>query len=264
MVGKTWYELKMKILDISIQTVSYAVSVSQILVWANHNDSRSVYAANVHMLMEAHDHTDFRQMVNEADLVTPDGMPLVWALRLKGVKGQERVYGPTLMLEVLRAAEKEQIPVGFLGSTDEILTKLSENMLAAFPGLKIAICKSLPFRPLTANEDSSLCESIAVSRARILFIALGCPKQECWIAAHKGKIKAVMIGVGAAFAFHAGEVRQAPIWMQKAGLEWLFRFSQEPERLWRRYWINNPRFVVLVGRELIRERLLHFTRTGGD
>jgi N-acetylglucosaminyldiphosphoundecaprenol N-acetyl-beta-D-mannosaminyltransferase len=130
--------------------------------------------------------------------------------------------------------------------------------------LKIGVCASLPFRSISVDEDAALCESIKASGVRILFIALGCPKQERWIAAHRGKIDAVMLGVGAAFAFHAGAVRQAPHWMQKMGLEWLFRFSQEPRRLWRRYLVNNPRFVILLLAELLHGRFSKHSRPGGD
>lgn len=250
--------MSQKILGSSICTTSYPEAVEQIIGWAAAGESRSVYAANVHMLMEAHDHLDMQVCVNTADLVTPDGMPLVWMLRAKGVKGQQRVYGPTLMLEVLRAAEKQGIPVSFLGSTNDILKALITRMLEEFPRLQITTSHALPFRNLTAVEDDDLCALVNSEGAHILFIALGCPKQERWIAAHKGKINAVMIGVGAAFAFHAGIVEQAPVWMQKAGLEWFFRLTREPGRLWRRYLWNNPRFVVLSITELLREKLLRF------
>ena len=246
--------MSLTILDCSISPTSYVDSVSQILLWAQQGESRSVFAANVHMLMEAHDHPDFRNIVNSADLVTPDGMPLVWALRRKGFPQQQRVYGPTLMLEVLQKAAQENISVGFLGDTREVLQRLSEKMLERFPGLHIVAKISPPFAPLSAEEDKVLWNEINIAGVRILFVALGCPKQERWIAAHLGKIDAVMIGVGAAFAFHAGIVRQAPAWMQKMGLEWLFRFSQEPARLWKRYLVNNPRFAILVTLELLGEK----------
>ena len=247
--------MKTKILNVLVHNVSYVDSVAQILDWAERHESRSVFAANVHMLMEAYDHPDFREIINSADLVTPDGMPLVWALRKKGFPRQQRVYGPTLMLAVLQKAAQENIAVGFLGDTEEVLQKLSEKMLEKFPGLHIAAKLSPPFTPLSVEEDKVLCNEVNAAGVRILFVALGCPKQERWIAAHLGRIDAVMIGVGAAFAFHAGVVRQAPAWMQKMGLEWLYRFCQEPGRLWKRYLLNNPRFAVLVTLELLGGRL---------
>jgi len=223
-----------------------------------------VCAANVHMVMEAYDHPEFRKIINAADLVTPDGMPLVWTLRLKGIKDQQRVYGPKLMLEILREAQKQHISVGFLGSTDEILHNLSREMRSSFPTLEISKQLPMPFRSLTNDEDQAICDEINSSGLGILFVALGCPKQEKWMAAHKGKIDAVMIGVGAAFAFHAGMVRQAPAWVQNMGLEWLFRYSQEPGRLWKRYLVNNPRFVFLILIELVRDRFNLHGQPGGD
>jgi N-acetylglucosaminyldiphosphoundecaprenol N-acetyl-beta-D-mannosaminyltransferase len=211
------------------------------------------------MVMEAYDHPDFQVIVNSADLATPDGMPLVWCLRAKGEKVQERVYGPSLMLEVLRMAEKEGLLVGFLGSTAEILQELSIRMLAKYPELKIAASLPLPFREMSYKEEQALCEEIERAGVQILFVALGCPKQERWIAAHRGRVPAVMIGVGAAFAFHAGVVKQAPPWMQKLGLEWLFRLTREPGRLWKRYLWNNPRFAILAVYEIVREK---FKRRG--
>jgi N-acetylglucosaminyldiphosphoundecaprenol N-acetyl-beta-D-mannosaminyltransferase len=256
--------MPLSILHVKIKATSYAQAISQILEWVHGHESRSVYAANVHMLMEAHDHVDFMQIVNGADLVTPDGMPLVWVLRKKGVPQQQRVYGPTLMLEVLKKAEEENIPMGFLGDTEEVLQKLSQKMLEKFPDLQIAVQVSPPFKPLSIEEDKILCNEINSVGVKILFVALGCPKQERWIAVHKGKINAVMIGVGAAFAFHAGVVRQAPAWMQKMGLEWLFRLNQEPNRLWKRYLKNNPRFAILVTLELLSERFHNLRKGGGN
>jgi len=237
--------------------------VDSVINWANRSESRSVYAANVHMVMEAYDHADFRQIMNAADMVTPDGMPLVWALRLKGIKHQQRVYGPTLMLEILASAAKEGIPVGFLGSTKDVLKKLTEKMMVRFPGLIVGTKIAPPFRMLTLAEDQEIIQQVNDSGVKILFVGLGCPKQEYWMAEHRGKIKAVMVGVGAAFNFHAGMVHQAPVWMQKSGLEWLFRLIQEPRRLWKRYLVNNPRFVILILIELLHERFFH-NQTGGN
>lgn len=243
------------LLGMKLDTTSYSQAVFQIIAWTKMEESRSVFAANVHMAMEAHDSQAFCNIVNTADMVTPDGMPLVWALRHKGYPHQERVYGPTLMLKLLDAAAKEGIPVGFIGSTDEILHKLTEKMTARFPGLIVAIQTAPPFRPLSTEEDQRIIKEIKDSGVKILFVSLGCPKQEQWIAGHYGKIHAVMVGVGAAFAFHAGIIPQAPNWIQKMGLEWLFRLNQEPHRLWKRYAFTNPRFIFLILRELILEKV---------
>ena len=243
------------ILGLNIHTTTYQSAIGSILRWSRAGDSRSIYAANVHMVLEAYDSPQLQRMVNSADMVTPDGMPLVWIMRRKGYPHQERVYGPTLMLKLLDAAANEGIPVGFLGSTKDIIQELNAKMTLKFPGLIVGTQIAPPFRPLTTDEDQVLNREINDSGIKILFVGLGCPKQEIWIAEHRDRIKAVMIGVGAAFAFHAGMVRQAPFWIQKLGFEWLFRFSQEPCRLWRRYILGNPRFMFLIMRELWLDKL---------
>jgi N-acetylglucosaminyldiphosphoundecaprenol N-acetyl-beta-D-mannosaminyltransferase len=243
------------ILALHIDPTSYVIAVTQIIGWAKQGESRSVFAANVHMVMEAHDHADFQKIVNAADLVTPDGMPLVWELRHQGYTGQERVYGPTLMLRLLEAAAQEGITVGFLGATEDVLQKLTSRMEDSYPGLSVHAQIAPPFRPLSSEEDQQIIQQVNDSGVKILFVGLGCPKQERWISEHRGKIQAVMAGVGAAFALHAGTVRQAPTWMQKLGFEWLFRLSREPRRLWKRYVLTNPRFISLIVRERLLEKI---------
>ncbi len=224
----------MKILDVSVDSTDYVRAVARLLGWARNAESRYVCAANVHMLMEAYDSPEFLKVVNKADLVAPDGMPLVWMLRFKGYPNQQRVYGPTLMLYVLEAASRENIPVGFYGSSPEVLQSLLVRMQDRFPKLKIAYSVSPSFHEISQGEDADIVKQITASSARILFVGLGCPKQEEWMADHRGKVNAVMIGVGAAFDFHAGLKSQAPAWMQKIGLEWFYRLVTEPRRLWRR------------------------------
>lgn len=242
------------ILGMRVDATSYARATEQIMRWAEVEESRYVCVANVHMVMEAYDDPGFRAIVNSADLVTPDGMPLVWVLRRMGFPTQQRVYGPTLTLWVAREAARRGIPVGFYGGHPEVAQGISENLRAKFPGLQVSYCYSPPFRPLTPQEDEQVVQAINEAGVRILFVGLGCPKQERWMAQHKDRIRAVMIGVGAAFDFHAGRVRQAPPWLQERGLEWLFRLLMEPRRLWRRYLWHNPRFVALVARQLLREK----------
>jgi N-acetylglucosaminyldiphosphoundecaprenol N-acetyl-beta-D-mannosaminyltransferase len=239
------------ILGLGVDQINYRSAVQGILDWALRGESRYVCVANVHMVMEAYDDAAFRQIVNAADLVTPDGMPLVWVMRLQGLRQQERVYGPALTQFVLEAANREGIPVGFYGSTLQTLEKLKRNVQERYPSLKIAYLYAPPFRPLTTEEDEEVVRAINDSGTRILFVGLGCPKQERWMAAHKGRVQAVMLGVGAAFDFLAGVKPQAPRWMQRAGLEWLFRLLTEPRRLWRRYLYHNPRFVLLVLLQLL-------------
>lgn len=236
----------MKIIGAEVNLIQYDSLSEQVVQWSQTHDSRYLCVANVHMLMEAHDSPNFKGVVNGADLVAPDGMPLVWMIRLKGKRDQQRVYGPTLMLHVLAAAARENIPVGFYGSAPHVLESLVERMQARYEGLNVAFSVSPPFHELTPPEDDAIVKKFNQSGARILFVGLGCPKQEIWMANHRGKINAVMLGVGAAFDFHAGIKPQAPAWMQNIGLEWLFRLFSEPRRLWKRYLYHNPRFVALA------------------
>jgi N-acetylglucosaminyldiphosphoundecaprenol N-acetyl-beta-D-mannosaminyltransferase len=239
------------ILGTRVDATSYADATVRVLGWARGGESRYVCAATVHMVMEGHDTPAYQAVVNGADLVTPDGMPLVWALRRLGVPGQQRVYGPDLALAVCAAAAAAtDQPVGLYGGTPAALDAMQKNYRQRFPALKITYAHSPPFRPLTDAEDAAVVQAINDSGARILLVGLGCPKQEQWMAAHRGRVRAVMLGVGAAFDFHSGKVRQAPRWMQRAGLEWLFRLLMEPRRLWRRYFKHNPRFVWLFWRQL--------------
>ncbi len=239
------------VIQVELSTTNYQHTTAQISEWAKARESRYICAANVHMLMEAHDSKEFAAIVNQADMVTPDGMPLVWMMRLKGHRDQQRVYGPTLMLHVLDMASRENIPVGFYGDTPEVLDKLTDKMISRNKTLKISFSLSPPFRDMTPDEDREIIEKINASGAKILFVGLGCPKQEIWMANHRGKVKAVMIGVGAAFDFHAGVKPQAPLWMQRMGLEWSFRLFTEPRRLWKRYLYHNPRFVGLAIADLL-------------
>lgn len=242
------------ILGVRVDPTSYSAATAQIVAWSTNHESRYVCVANVHMIMEAYDSPGFTEIVNTADLVTPDGMPLVWALRHLGHPHQERVYGPELTLRLADAAAQQGIPVGFYGGAPETLRRLKDAFTGRFPSLKIAYSFSPPFHPLTPEEDQEVIREIAASGARILFVGLGCPKQEWWMARHKGRIPAVMVGVGAAFDYYAGTKRQAPAAMQRLGLEWLFRLSQEPGRLWRRYLYHNPRFVGLVLAQILLRR----------
>lgn len=240
-----------RILGVRVDATRYAEATERILAWARAGESRYVCAANVHMVMEARDRPDFARVLERADLVTPDGMPLVWYLRAAGREGT-RVYGPDLMLAVCAAAAREGLPIALFGSTAATLDLLAARLPARFPGLRIAWREAPPFGPWGAEEDARVAREVEASGARILFVGLGCPKQERWMAAQRGRLRAVMLGVGAAFDFHAGRVRQAPALVQRAGLEWLFRLAMEPRRLARRYLKHNPRFALLAARELLR------------
>ncbi|WP_456833452.1 WecB/TagA/CpsF family glycosyltransferase [Deinococcus sp. UYEF24] len=204
--------------------------------------------------MEGVDDPAFLDVTNSANLVTPDGMPLVWALQLLGAKNATRVYGPTLTLHVCRAAAQAGIPIGLYGGTPDSLQDFRAFLQHEFPGIRIACSIAPPFRTLTPEEDAAYTEQILESGARILFVGIGCPKQEWWMYNHRDRLPLVMLGVGAAFDFHSGRVRQAPAAMQKLGLEWLFRLIAEPRRLWKRYARQNPRFVVMFASQLWRHR----------
>lgn len=239
------------ILGGKVNAVTPETSIDWIVERAKAGESRSVAYCNVHMIMESFDSGEFRQVLSEFDLVNTDGAPLVWVLKLMGLKDAMRVTGPDSTLEILRRAANLKIPVGFYGSTPETLEKFSAKMQEAFPGLNVAYAYSPPFRTLSEEEDAQITKDIAASGARLLFVGLGCPKQERWAHAHRGRVPAVMLCVGAAFDMHAGNVERAPGWMQGAGLEWVHRAMSDPKRLWKRYLTTNPRFIGLVALQLL-------------
>jgi N-acetylglucosaminyldiphosphoundecaprenol N-acetyl-beta-D-mannosaminyltransferase len=240
-----------RILGMRVDATSYEDASRHVLHRAHNELPGYVCVATVHMTMEAYDSVEFQQVVNEAFLVVPDGRPLVWALKALGVREATQVRGTHLTTHIVESAAREGIPVGLYGGTPELLESLTQVLQERHSGLRVACTIAPPFRPLTPEEDEAVTREISESGVRILFVGIGCPKQERWMAAHKGRIPAVMLGVGAAFDFHAGRVHQAPGWMQAAGLEWLFRLMMEPRRLWKRYAKHNPRFVALLLLQLL-------------
>lgn len=240
-----------RVINSQIHGTSYTEACQQIMLWAKQKRSCYVIPANVHVVMTALWRKSYQTVVNNAALVTPDGMPLVWALRLLGMRNQQRVYGPDLMLACCDHAQTEQIPIYLYGATPRILGKLEQNLKQWYPDLIIAGSHAPPFRPLTPQEAEHDIQVINDAGSVIVFVALGCPKQEEWMAQQVGKIQAVMMGVGAAFAFHSKETSQAPRWLMPFGLEWLYRLATEPRRLWRRYLVNNPTFLFLFTLQLI-------------
>jgi N-acetylglucosaminyldiphosphoundecaprenol N-acetyl-beta-D-mannosaminyltransferase len=239
------------ILGMKVDPTSYAYASGTIGAWARQGASKYVCIATVNNVMESYDSSKFQRVMNQADLVTPDGMPLVWALRLLGHKNASRVYGPDLTPILLQMAADEGIPVGFYGGAPEVLKRLLEVVAQRFPKLLVAYSFSPPFRPLTLQEDEQVVTTMNAVGVRILFVGLNTPKQDYWMASHKDRVQAVMVGVGAAFDFLAGTKPQAPRWMMPLGLEWLFRLATEPRRLWKRYLKHNPRFVVLLALQLL-------------
>ncbi len=242
------------ILGTRVHASNYADATETVMLWAKVGVSKYVCATGAHGVIEAQDDPSFQKVLNEADLNVPDGMSLVNALKKLGVGNASRVYGPDLALHVCRAAAEAGIPIALYGSTQEILDLLEERLPQLAPGLQIACNISPPFRPLSVEEDEAYVKQLANSGARIVLVGLGCPRQERWCAEHKGRIPAVMLAVGAAFDFHAGNLRQSPAVLQRLGLEWVFRLAMEPRRLWKRYFRIVPRFVAGFARQMRQER----------
>ena len=204
------------ILGVKIHSDDYTTLTDKILSLGSSRKSSYVCVANVHMIMEAYDDPSFRDLVNGAVHVTPDGVPLVWGLRMLGHSGARRVYGPDLVLHICEAASKAGISIGLYGGTSESLTELGHRLKTNWPDLSIGCKIAPPFRPLTEEEDESYTKLINDSGVQILFVGIGCPRQEKWMLAHEGRIPAVMLGVGAAFDFHTGRVAQASICQSSA------------------------------------------------
>ena len=230
-------------------------SVSLIGDWAQRGAPGYVCVSNVHMCMETFDDPEFRIMVNRANLVVPDGKPLAFGMRLLGSTTAEQVRGADLTKELLHLADNREMTIGLYGGTEKAVQNFVSHIRRCYPSAKIGCAISPPFRPLDDLEDEAFVREINASGVRVLFVGLGCPKQEKWMAAHRGRVNAVMVGVGAVFDFLSGEKREAPRWMQRVGMEWLFRLMSEPRRLWRRYLILNPRFLWHFGKQLAIKRL---------
>ncbi|MFB8791758.1 MAG: WecB/TagA/CpsF family glycosyltransferase [Potamolinea sp.] len=238
-----------------ITALPFAEQIKAMLEWASNRESKSVCVANVHMLMEAHWNPKFSSILKSADLVTPDGMPLVWMMKLMGASQQNRIAGMELFVSLCQLAPQRDIGVFFVGSETTILEKMRAKLKQEFPDLKIVGMEPLPFHPLLPLEDETVIQKIQDSGAGIVLVSLGCPKQEYWIHQNKGKIQAVMIGLGAVFPMLAGIHKRAPLWMQNLGLEWFYRLIQEPRRLGIRYLRTNPTFIALALRQLLTHYL---------
>jgi N-acetylglucosaminyldiphosphoundecaprenol N-acetyl-beta-D-mannosaminyltransferase len=247
------------ILDTRIDKTTYTEVCDRIQALTQTHQSSYIVAANVHVVMTAYWQAQYRNILNQAALVTPDGMPLVWGMRWLGARNQPRVYGPDLMLAWCDRASQTHSSIYLYGSTPETLQRLSIRLQQTFPKLHIAGTHSPPFRDLTPEEEAADRERIHRSGAAVVFVGLGCPKQEEWMYRQMGKLDAVMIGVGAAFKFHSGEVTQAPRWMMRFSLEWLFRLIKEPRRLWSRYLLTNSAFIVLFTGQLIKQAFSNIT-----
>ncbi|MBO9542808.1 WecB/TagA/CpsF family glycosyltransferase [bacterium] len=230
--------------------------VNQMVKWAESRESRVVCVANVHMVMEAHSDPTFCQVLEAADLVTPDGMPLVWALRLFGKREQDRAAGMDLLMAISSAGEQRGLKLFLVGSTPEVLSKIRARLAVDYPRLIVVGAISPPFRDLMPEEEAHTVAAINASGAHFVLVALGCPKQEKWMGRHRGQIEAVMVGLGGAFPVYAGIQKRAPAWMRNIGLEWVFRLALEPKRLWRRYFTTNLPFVWLLSIEVVHRFLV--------
>jgi len=267
MVGKVFLPTQ-RVLNFPITALRFEDQIQTIIEWAIARQSKTVCVANVHMLMEAHWNPDFANILQRSDLITPDGMPLVWMMRYMGAHYQDRVAGMDILLETCKHAQTHNISVFFVGSQKEILAKMLTKLEQEFPKLKIAGMEPLPFRPMRESEDKDLINKINSSGAGVVWVSLGCPKQERWMIQHKGKIQAVMIGVGGVFPVYAGIHKRAPRIVRDLGMEWFYRCIQEPRRLWRRYATTIPAFMLLATRQLLlsnRHRIPNlFINTVGD
>lgn len=250
--------LTFPVIGLPVAATDYAGAVEWILEHAARADrAYAVEAANTHVAALARHDPAFGETMRRFDLICPDGMPLVWALNARlpaGEKLTQRVYGPTLMLETLQATEQRgEFRHFLLGGRPSTIEKLTGSFASRFPGVTIAGVHSPPFGEWPADEFERVCEAIRSSRANLIWVGLGCPKQEHWIARHKDRLPpGVYFGIGAAFAFHAGEVRQSPPVLQRLGLEWAYRLAMEPRRLFKRYLTYNSLFLY----HLIKERFL--------
>lgn len=235
------------VLGVGISAINMDIALEQIEGWIARREQRYVCVATVHGVMECQRDPMLRQVFNNSGLTTPDGMPLVWLSRLSGFRQTRRVYGPDLMLALCRRSVERGYGHFLYGGAEGVAETLANRLGQRFPGLRFVGTYTPPFRPLTPAEDAEVVERINRAAPDIVWVGISAPKQDRWMAEHVGRLTApVLIGVGAAFDFHSGRKRQAPRWMQGAGLEWLFRLSQEPRRLWQRYLVYNPMFVGLV------------------
>jgi N-acetylglucosaminyldiphosphoundecaprenol N-acetyl-beta-D-mannosaminyltransferase len=247
---------RVPVLGVSVSAVSMDETLDVFDGWITGDARTYVCVTGVHGVMESRRDERLRQIHNNAGLVTPDGMPLVWWSRAAGCRNVTRVYGPDLLLATCERSLTTGYRHFFYGGNDGVADLLARKLQKKFPGLVVAGTYTPPFRPLTPEEDDAVVARINAAAPEIVWVGLSTPKQEYWMADHIGRIHApVMVGVGAAFDFHAGLKKQAPVWMQRSGLEWLFRLGSEPRRLWKRYLVNNPAFVSLALQEIWHARV---------
>jgi exopolysaccharide biosynthesis WecB/TagA/CpsF family protein len=258
LTGAVSFPQRYSVAGILVSGATYESATTSVVQSAAAEYPALVAATSVHGLTMGAIDPGFGRQLNAFDMLTPDGQPVRWGLNLLHAVGlTDRVYGPTLMRRVCEAAAREKLPIYLYGSRPDVLERLVERLRETIPGLSIAGFRSPPFRTLTPEEDAADVKRINDSGARILFVGLGCPRQEEWAYAHRAQLALPIVCVGAAFDFHAGTLRQAPAWMQAHGLEWFFRLVMEPRRLWRRYTKHIPIYIFLLAREYTMRRVLH-------
>ncbi len=244
-------ELRKRVISLDISVLNYSEALKKVVAMGRSNTPSYTCFSNVHMTIEAHKSPAFRTMVNDSTFSFADGMPLVFALYLLyGIK-QDRIAGMDFMADALRACESNNLSVFLYGSTQQVLESLSKYMQVSFPQLRVAGMISPPFRLLTEDENSSMIEQINSSGAHLVFVGLGCPKQEIWMAKNSARINACLMGVGGAFEIYSGHAKRAPEFMRKVGLEWFYRFIQEPKRLFKRYATTNTMFSYLLMKQFL-------------
>jgi N-acetylglucosaminyldiphosphoundecaprenol N-acetyl-beta-D-mannosaminyltransferase len=235
------------VLGVRVDAVGMAETICRVENWiGERSKTRMVAVINVHMVMTAKEDADFANIIAETDLTVPDGMPLVWIGKRKGL-AQQRVYGPDLFVEFLKTTEGRGYRHFFYGGRPEMLQEMLQRVRRDFPQTQVVGSYAPPFRPLTAEEDGQIVEMIRAARPDVIWVGIGCPRQERWMYQHRACFDgAVMLAVGQAFDQYAGMTRRAPRWMQRAGLEWFYRLCSEPRRLWRRYLVYNARFAFAM------------------
>lgn len=246
---------RVSVISVPVDILDWETAIGTVAAWGRAGESRYVCFSNVHSAVTAAFDSGFHQIIAGSDLCTSDGAPVTWMLRQLGATRQERLNGPDLMWRYFAYEAPKRGKVYFYGSTPETLNLLRERVESEFPGLQVVGTYAPPFRSITAAEDEDDVARINSSGAHVVFVGLGCPKQEAWMAAHRGRIHAVMMGVGAAFEFHAGVQPRAPQWLRDHGLEWAHRLLHDPQRLWRRYLFTNLPFLFMAGAQWISSRL---------
>jgi len=244
-----------RVLSAPVNVASLDGVVDCIIEKAKKSLNEYVCVANVHMIVTAEQDESFREIMEKASIVSSDGMPLVWVLKSQGYSQAQRVTGPDLMLKICERAENEGIPIFFYGGDEKVATALEHKLLMQYPSLKVAGVIAPPQLPENPEVDMNLIAEMNKTGAKIIFVGLGCPKQEHWMHAYSPELKGMLIGVGAAFDFMVGVRSRAPNWMQLIGMEWFYRLCSEPKRLWKRYLVTNSKFVFLLVRDLFTSAL---------